>query len=142
MAEENTEVEGDFKANSKGFGFVKLDDEEADDIFIARDYTAYAVDGDRVKVKITAGGNPWNGKGPEGQIREILERGTKTLVGEFHPLTDAQVKISHFIGYVLSTNKKLANYRVYVKQDSLHPQKVILSKFPFQVTPIKIIRTQ
>ncbi|KJY65347.1 Ribonuclease R [Lactobacillus helsingborgensis] len=140
LAEENTEVEGDFKANSKGFGFVKLDDEEADDIFIARDYTAYAVDGDRVKVKITAGGNPWNGKGPEGQIIEILERGTKTLVGEFHPLTDAQVKISHFIGYVLSANKKLANYRVYVKQDSLHPQKsdivkVSISSYPDKDNP-------
>ena len=112
LAQENTIVEGNFRANDKGFGFVKLDDEEADDVFIAADYTKYAVDGDRVKVKITAGGNPWNGKGPEGQIEEILERGLESLVGEFHPLTDEQRKVSHFIGYAISNNKKLHKYRV------------------------------
>lgn len=137
LAQENTEVEGIFKANSKGFGFVKLDDEDADDIFIARDYTEYAVDGDSVKVKITAGGNPWNGKGPEGQVEQILERGTKTLVGEFYPMTDAQVKISHFIGYVLSSNKKLANYRVYISQDGLHPQKQDIVKVAIASYPDK-----
>ena len=74
LAKENTEVEGVFRANDKGFGFVRLDDEEADDVFINSDATKLALDGDRVKVKITAGGNPWNGKGPEGQVEEILER--------------------------------------------------------------------
>ena len=39
LAKENTIVEGIFKANDKGFGFVKLDDEEADDVFVAADYT-------------------------------------------------------------------------------------------------------
>lgn len=135
LAQENTIVEGTFKANSKGFGFVKLDDEDTDDIFIASDYTNYAVDGDQVRVKITAGGNPWNGKGPEGQVETIIEHGLKTLVGEFYALTDAQVKLSHFIGYVSSTNKKLTNYRVYVGENGLRPQpkdivKVTISSYP------------
>ncbi|MCX8722367.1 ribonuclease R [Lactobacillus sp. B4005] len=144
LAQENIVVEGMFKANSKGFGFVKVEDEETDDIFIAKDYTAYAVDGDEVRVKITAGGNPWNGKGPEGQVQEIISRGVSSLVGEFHPLTDEQTKVSHFVGYVLSTNKKLANYRVYVGENGLRPQKgdmvkVSISNYPDKDNPDSMV---
>lgn len=140
LAQENTEVEGTFRANDKGFGFVKLDDENADNIFIASDYTDYAVNGDRVKVRITADGNPWNDKGPEGQVEEIVERGFETLVGEFHPMTDKQVKVSHFIGYVLSNDKKLHNYRVYVSDKGLIPQmgdmvKVSIKNYPDKNNP-------
>ena len=140
LAQENTIVDGIFKSNSKGFGFVRVEDEETDDIFVAKDYTAYAVDGDQVRVKITAGGNPWNGKGPEGQVQEIVERNLTSLVGEFHPMSDEQVKTSHFIGYVVSTNKKLANYRVYIGENGLKPQKgdmvkVSISNYPDQDNP-------
>ncbi len=140
LVQENTEVEGTFRANDKGFGFVKLDDENADNIFIASDYTDYAVNGDRVKVRITADGNPWNDKGPEGQVEEIVERGFETLVGEFHPMTDKQVKVSHFIGYVLSNDKKLHNYRVYVSDKGLIPQmrdmvKVSIKNYPDKNNP-------
>ncbi len=140
LAHENEIVEGEFRANDKGFGFVRLDDEDADDIFIQSDYTDYAIDGDRVQVKITAGGNPWNDKGPEGKIIKIVERGLSSLVGEFHPMTDEQVKLSHFIGYVLSSNKKLHNYRVYVSENGLIPQmgdmvKVSLKNYPNHNNP-------
>ncbi|WEV40204.1 ribonuclease R [Lactobacillus sp. ESL0681] len=140
LAVENTVVEGIFKANDKGFGFVKLEDDTVDDIFIASDYTAYAIDGDQVRVKITADGNPWNGKGPEGQVETIIERSMDTLVGEFYPLPDEQVKLSHFVGYVLSTNKKLHRYRVYVGEDGLRPQmgdmvKVSIANYPSKDNP-------
>ncbi|GHN18945.1 exoribonuclease R [Lactobacillus delbrueckii] len=140
LAQENTEVEGVFRANDKGFGFVRLDDEEADDVFINSDATKLALDGDRVKVKITAGGNPWNGKGPEGQVEEILERGASSIVGEYTPLEDLQVKISHFAGYVISTNKKFKKYRVYVSENGLIPQmgdmvKVSLKTYPTEDLP-------
>ncbi len=140
LAQENTEVEGVFRANDKGFGFVRLDDEEADDVFINSDATKLALDGDRVKVKITAGGNPWNGKGPEGQVEEILERGASSIVGEYTPLEDLQVKISHFAGYVISTNKKFKKYRVYVSENGLIPQmgdmvKVSLKTYPTEELP-------
>ncbi|XOQ56518.1 MAG: ribonuclease R [Lactobacillus delbrueckii] len=140
LAQENTEVEGVFRANDKGFGFVRLDDEEADDVFINSDATKLALDGDRVKVKITAGGNPWNGKGPEGQVEEILERGASSIVGEYIPLEDLQAKISHFAGYVISTNKKFKKYRVYVSENGLIPQmgdmvKVSLKTYPTEDLP-------
>lgn len=140
LAQENTEVEGVFRANDKGFGFVRLDDEEADDVFINSDATKLALDGDRVRVKITAGGNPWNGKGPEGQVEEILERGASSIVGEYTPLEDLQAKISHFAGYVISTNKKFKKYRVYVSENGLIPQmgdmvKVSLKTYPTEELP-------
>ncbi|APG68079.1 ribonuclease R [Lactobacillus delbrueckii subsp. lactis] len=140
LAQENTEVEGVFRANDKGFGFVRLDDEEADDVFINSDATKLTLDGDRVKVKITAGGNPWNGKGPEGQVEEILERGASSIVGEYTPLEDLQAKISHFAGYVISTNKKFKKYRVYVSENGLIPQmgdmvKVSLKTYPTEDLP-------
>src|SRR5699024_9803489 len=100
-------LEHDKKIITDGKGQYQLAQENTEDVFVAADYTKYVVNGDRVKVKITAGGNPWNGKGPEGQVEEILEHGLETLVGEFHPLTDEQRKISHFIGYALSNDKKL-----------------------------------
>jgi ribonuclease R len=98
------------------------------------------LDGDRVKVKITAGGNPWNGKGPEGQVEEILERGASSIVGEYTPLEDLQAKISHFAGYVISTNKKFKKYRVYVSENGLIPQmgdmvKVSLKTYPTEDLP-------
>lgn len=140
LAQENTEVEGTFRANDKGFGFVRLDDEDADDIFIGSDFTKLALDGDRVKVKITAGGNPWNGKGPEGHVEEILERGIESLVGEYTPLEDLQVKISHFAGYVISTNKKFKKYKVYVSENGIIPQlgdmvKVSIKDYPSDELP-------
>ena len=140
LAKENTVVEGEFKANDKGFGFVRLDDENAEDVFVSSDYTDYAVNGDRVRVKITAGGNPWNGKGPEGRIEEIVEHGLETLVGEFHPMTDEQVKKSHFIGYVLSNDKKLHRYRIYISENGITPQmgdmvKVSIKDYPNKEYP-------
>lgn len=140
LAQADTIVEGEFRANERGFGFIRLDDEEADDVFVDADYTKFAVNGDRVKVKIIADGNPWNGKGPEGHIEEILERGTTTLVGEYHPLTDEEVEASHFIGYVLSNDKKLHKYRVYVSENGIVPQmgdmvKVSIKDYPTEANP-------
>ena len=140
LAQENTIVEGVFRANDKGFGFVRLDEEDADDVFISSDFTKLALDGDRVKVKITAGGNPWNGKGPEGQVVQILERGVDAIVGEYTPLEDIQVKLSHFAGYVTSTNKKFKQYKVYVSENGLIPQlgdmvKVSIKDYPSEDLP-------
>lgn len=137
LAQENYQVQGSFRANDKGFGFVTLEYEDADDIFIPRDFTNFALNKDQVEVKITVGANPWNGKGPEGHVTKIIERGTASIVGEFHPLTDQQVALSHFSGYVLSADKKLHNYRVYVDQAGLVPQKGDMVKVSIKNYPDK-----
>ncbi|MDK6298925.1 hypothetical protein QP156_12965, partial [Staphylococcus caprae] len=141
LASVDTEITGIFRANEKGFGFVRIDDEEnADDIFVGPDNTLLALDSDYVRVKIIANGNPWNGKGPEGKVIEILERGVETLVGEFYPLTDVQVKLSGFCGYVISSNKKFKNYKIYTPVDGITPQmgdmvKVSISQYPTEDMP-------
>src|SRR5699024_9064469 len=143
LAQADTIVEGIFKANDKGFGFVKLDDENVDDVFIAAYYTKYAVDGDRVKVKIVADGNPWNGKGPEGRIEEILERGLESLVGEHQTLTDDRTKIGALMGYGLSNNNKLDEDAVYVAKHSLITRmgdmvKVSIKDYPEEDYPVSM----
>ncbi len=75
-------VTGSLRCNSKGyFGFVKSEDEGSDipDIFISGDKLGYAIDGDRVLVKIDSMGK--DNKRPEGHIVKILERRNKILVG-------------------------------------------------------------
>ncbi|MBP2057692.1 ribonuclease R [Lactobacillus colini] len=136
----NTEVEGMFRANDKGFGFVRLDDEAADDVFIDKHNTKLALDGDRVKVKIIAGANPWNGKGPEGQVEEVLERGVEELVGEFQPYSDSIAAQSGYIGYVTSTNRKLKKYKINISDTGIKPQmgdmvKISISRYPDEDHP-------
>ncbi|QNQ83343.1 ribonuclease R [Lactobacillus sp. PV037] len=136
----NTIIEGTFKANDKGFGFVRLDDDSSDDVFVDKANTNYALDGDHVKVKIIAGANPWNGKGPEGKVEEVIEHGVDTLVGEFHPYGDEIVKSTGKIGYVVSENRKLKKYRINLSEQGVKPQmgdmvQVSITEYPNENHP-------
>ncbi|WP_338216340.1 ribonuclease R [Companilactobacillus muriivasis] len=121
MAAPETVVEGTFKGNDKGFGFVRYDEVDPD-AFIARTNTMFAVNGDTVKVKITKPSNPWIDKGPEGEIIEIEERSLTKAVGEFHAYSDAQVEKTGHYGYVQSHEKKIASYMIFISDKGLHPQ--------------------
>ncbi|WP_125587659.1 ribonuclease R [Companilactobacillus jidongensis] len=121
MTQPDKVLEGTFKGNDKGFGFVRYDEVEPD-AFVARDNTLHAVNGDTVEVKITKPSNPWIDKGPEGEIIKIVERSLSKIVGEFHPYSDAQVEKSGNYGYVKSHEKKLASYMVFISDKGLHPQ--------------------
>ena len=140
LNQENIIVEGIFKANDKGFGFVRLDDEKAEDVFVDKHNTKYAIDGDRVQVTIIAGPNPWNGKGPEGKVNEILAHGVENLVGEFHPYSDDQVAKYGYIGYVTSENRKLKRFKINLEDTGLKPQmgdmvQVSLKDYPTEDHP-------
>jgi len=121
MASPETVVEGEFKGNDKGFGFVRYDEVEPD-AFIARNNTLHAVNGDTVEVKITKPSNPWIDKGPEGEITSIVERSLSKIVGEFHPYSDSQVEKTGYYGYVKSHEKKIASYMIFISNKGLHPQ--------------------
>ncbi|KRK93599.1 ribonuclease R [Companilactobacillus futsaii] len=121
MATPETVVEGTFKGNDKGFGFVRYDEVDPD-AFISRDNTLHAVNGDTVEVKITKPSNPWIDKGPEGEITKIVERSLTKAVGEFHPYSDSQVKKTGHYGYVQSHEKKIASYMIFISDKGLHPQ--------------------
>jgi len=101
-------IRGTFEANERGFGFVRPENEEEDDIFIAPDDIKGAMHGDIVEVRILSKGN--EKRGPEGEIIEVIERVNKTLVGRFE-------KSKNF-GFVVPDNKKIAQDIFIMKENT------------------------
>ena len=67
------EVEGIFRRNERGFGFVTIDPEEPD-VFIPKDATNFAMDGDIVMIDIQKTADLFSDRGAEGQVVSIKER--------------------------------------------------------------------
>ena len=72
---------GEYRANDKGFGFVKYDD-ELPDFFINPENTLQAMQGDTVRVS-TLKPSPTPDRGPEGKVEEIIEQAYERIVGTF-----------------------------------------------------------
>lgn len=72
--------EGLYRKNKKGFGFVKCENEE-DEIYISKENSMKALDGDKVIVKIIDEKN--KDKSAEGKIIEIVKHEKDTVVGTF-----------------------------------------------------------
>ena len=70
-------IEGKFIGHERGFGFVKISDDEPD-IFIAKNNKKDAMNGDIVEVKII---DENSGNSKEGAIIQVLQRNTKQVVG-------------------------------------------------------------
>lgn len=100
---------GKLSVNQKGFGFVAPED-GGTDIFIAAENLRGALNGDKVKVKIT---DNYRGR-REGHIVEILERATEIFVGTLN-------KIGRKI-FVTPDDKRI-------------DQKIILSRFKEKFQP-------
>ena len=105
-------VIGTFKANDKGFGFVHYD-EKAPDVFVNPDNTAFATQGDEVRVKLLNKGD--DKRGPEGKIEEIITRGREHVVGEFS-LGSAY---KGYVGSIRLTDKKFSSFEFLVKEGGL-----------------------
>ncbi|MCH4056586.1 ribonuclease R [Lapidilactobacillus gannanensis] len=143
------EVTGRFAANDKGFGFVRIEadpdsKEEIPDVFVPKQKTAHALQGDTVKVKLVKAANPWNGRGPEGEVEEIVEHGLTQLVGEFVPYSDQQIKKTNLLGSVRSHDKKFAAYPVYIRDTGIHPQagdmvQVEITEYPSDAFPTRML---
>ena len=73
-------VEGIYRKNQRGFGFVKIDDRE-DEIYIAKEDSLNALNGDRVLIEITEEQNKL--KRAEGKIKKIIKHEKETVVGTF-----------------------------------------------------------
>ena len=94
MKKEKNLVEGIYKKNSKGFGFVKVENEE-NEIYIAGKNCLNALNEDAVLVKIIQ--KEGNGKKAEGKIIKILKHEKNTVVGIFQK--------SKEFGFVVPDNK-------------------------------------
>ena len=88
---------GTFRNTEKGYGFIELDDENKEDIFIAPNDTLDCMNGDRVEFVITK--PKTHDRRAEGKIIKVKERAVTKLVGIF------QKQRSY--GFVVPDDKKI-----------------------------------
>mgnify|MGYP004623193287 FL=1 len=74
------EIIGTYRKNQKGFGFVKIEDQE-DEIYISRENSKNTLNGDTVSIKIIA--EKEGDKKQEGKIVKIVRHEKDTVVGTF-----------------------------------------------------------
>ncbi|HWU68307.1 MAG TPA: ribonuclease R [Stenotrophobium sp.] len=95
-------VAGVVQAHRDGFGFL-IPDGGGQDVFLPPRQMRSLMNGDRVLVRIS--GTDYKGR-PEGSVAEVLERGTRTVVGRLH--------LDQGISYLIPENQR-------VQQDVLIP---------------------
>ncbi|GAA5394143.1 ribonuclease R [Streptococcus uberis] len=122
-------IQGVFRANKAGFGFLHVNDDE-DDMFIGRNDVGYAIDGDTVEVIVKKTGDRLKGTAAEAKVVGIVERSLQTVVGKFI-LDDEKPK---YAGYIKSKNQKIQQ-KIYIKKepvllDETEIIKVDIEKYP------------
>lgn len=120
LKEAESVLQGTFSGTDRGFGFVSVEEYE-EDIFIPPNQTHSALNGDLVTVEITKEAIPWQGKGPEGEVTQVLERATTHVVGEFVPYEEDEVEEMGLYGYVVPTNQKFPNVSVHIEAKGIRP---------------------
>lgn len=123
MKESNI-FEGIYRKNQKGFGFVKIEEQE-DEIYVARDNSKNALNGDKVSVKIIE--EKTNDKNAEGKIIKILKHDKDTVVGIFQN--------NKSFGFVVPDDKKFGtdifiSKKNFGKARNNHKVLVKITKFP------------
>ena len=114
-------LEGTFSANPRGFGFVRIGENEPD-VFVKRGNTKFAMNEDVVEVKITSPANPLKGNEAEGKVVAIKSRAVTSLVGEFYAFDEDEKKNSgSLLGYVVNKNKKIP-FRTNISKKGLQPE--------------------
>ncbi len=115
---------GIFRGNEKGFGFVKVEDQE-DEIYISRGNTKDAIDGDEVVIKILEVNR--DDKHKEGKVLKVLKHSKDTFVGVFQK--------SRNFGFVVPDDRKV-NTDIFISKKNCgkakNKQKVVarITKFP------------
>ena len=100
-------VTGTVTGHRDGFGFVVRDDGDEDDVYLSAREMRSVIDGDRVAVSVI--GVDRRGK-PEGKLVDVLERGTREIVGQFIR--------ERGIGVVIPDNAKISHRILIAKGES------------------------
>lgn len=121
---EKTYYEGYFRKNARGYGFVRIEGQE-DEIFIAKENSLNALNGDHVLIEITEEKNKI--KSAEGKVVRILKREKDTLVGTFQN--------SKIFGFVVPGDKNFGTDIFISKKNfgkAKNNQKVLvkITKYP------------
>lgn len=114
---------GTFSGTDRGFGFVMVEDEGIDDIFVPAKATKLAFDGDTVEVEITEAPDPSGKHSAEGKITRIIERKTEQVIGEFIPYTDDEIADYNLYGYVKAKLKKGPEHIIQIEMNGLNPTR-------------------
>ncbi|MGT2832738.1 ribonuclease R [Streptococcus halotolerans] len=128
---EQITIQGIFRANKAGFGFLFVDDNE-DDMFIGRNDVGHAIDGDTVEVVVKKPADRLKGTAAEARVVKIVDHALKTVVGQFI-LDDEKPK---YAGYIKSKNQKIQQ-KIYIKKepvllDGTEIIKVDIDKYPIR----------
>ena len=111
-------VTGTVSGHRDGFGFVVRDDGEAEDIYLSAREMRPLFNGDRVAIRIK--GTDRRGRA-EGQLVDVLERGTQQVAGQFIR--------ERGIGVVIPDNSKIS-HRILIPKDesggAKHGQMVVV----------------
>lgn len=89
-------VKGIFNSSSRGYGFLRREDDSLDDIFISPKNVGTALNEDLVEVQIIK--QSANDRKAEGKVIKVLERNTEQVVGVFQK--------SRSFGFVVPDDKK------------------------------------
>ena len=81
MGKKKEKLEGVFRANDKGFGFVEFEEDEMEDVFIPPKSVNGALNGDKVRISIYK--QKEGSRKAEAKIIKIIKREKETVVGIF-----------------------------------------------------------
>lgn len=126
MEEIKKNLIGVFTANERGFGFVKLEnDDEEKDVFIHTKNINGALNEDVVEIELIK--DAADGKRREGKVIRIIRRGKETLVGTFQK--------SNNFGFVVPDDKRFGtdifiSKKNFGKARNNHKVVVKITKYP------------
>ncbi|WP_207696557.1 ribonuclease R [Enterococcus sp. DIV0212c] len=120
LPQKNGSIEGTFRANERGFGFVTIDPEEAD-VYIPKEAVNYAMDGDIVAIDIVQPADPFSDRGAEGKVVEIKTRAITQVVGEFIAYDEKEVSETDLYGYAVPKDKKMTGLTFNIAAQGIKP---------------------
>ncbi|MCH9632982.1 MAG: Ribonuclease R [Chlamydiae bacterium] len=135
-------VTGFFKSHRLGFGFVKPNTKKIiSEVFIPKNATAFAVEGDLVRVKVLGK----DSKGYEGEVAEILQRKLKNVAGTVTATAGSKgYLLSPLLGpskeveFTLPKKVKLkAGDRIVIQLDSNNSKRKFKGRFKKYLGTIK-----
>ena len=121
---ENNLLEGKYRKNAKGFGFVKIEGKE-EEIYISKENSKNALNGDTVQIKIIEENS--ENKREEGKVIKILKHENSTVVGTFQKSKD--------FGFVVPDDKALGT-DIFISKNNFgkarnnHKVVVKITKYP------------
>ncbi|MDR1567805.1 MAG: ribonuclease R [Streptococcaceae bacterium] len=120
VVSKKVKLTGIFRANAKGFGFISVDPDEPE-IYVAKEHTLFALDGDLVEFVVIGLANQAQNRGAEGKITQIIERKLTKIVGIFRALDAQTIAETDLIGTIQSKNRKIP-YLAYAEREGLNPE--------------------